>query len=89
MYGSAARYWQRLAEKGHGPAQYNLGRMIYYGRGGMRRDLVEAYKWFLLASESGVPQGRIAVARLSDTLSRRQLIEATIRAEDLRRKYTR
>ena len=44
LYGSAARHWLTLAEKGHAPAQYNVGRMLYYGQG-IRRDRVEAYKW--------------------------------------------
>ena len=59
LYGSAARHWLSLATKGHAPAQYNVGRMMYYGRG-FRRDPIEAYKWFLIASENGVRRSTAA-----------------------------
>lgn len=88
MYASAARHWRAMAEKGNGAAQYNIGRMQYYGRG-MRKDPIEAYKWFLLASENGIEQGRVAAQLLADKLTRNQIIEATVRARDLRRRHSR
>lgn len=88
MYDSAARHWRSMAEKGNGAAQYNIGRMIYYGRG-TRKDPIEAYKWFLLASANGINQGRIAARLLGDKLTRKQIVEATVRARDLQRRYSR
>ncbi|MDA0991685.1 MAG: hypothetical protein O3A51_13160 [Verrucomicrobia bacterium] len=79
LYGSAARHWLDLAKRGHGPAQYNVGHMLYYGQG-MRKDPIEAFKWFLLAGENGVEQGRIAARLLGDRLTGRQVVEATLRA---------
>lgn len=81
FYGAAARHWMDLAEKGHGPAQYNVGRMFYYGQG-VARDPVEAYKWFLLANDSGVERSRTAAEMLGDRLTSRQIAEATIRARE-------
>ena len=88
MYNTAARYWMTMAEKGNGAAQYNIGRMLYYGQGA-RQDPIEAFKWFLLASENGIEQGRIAAHLLADKMTREQVVEATVRARDLRRKYAR
>jgi len=81
LYSAAARHWMGLAEKGHGPAQYNIGRMFYYGQG-VARDPVEAYKWFLLANNSGVKRSRDASEMLGDKLTSRQIAEATIRARE-------
>lgn len=88
LYGSAVRHWLDLAERGHGPAQYNVGRMIYYGQG-MRKDPIEALKWFLLASDNGIEQGRIAVRTVSDRMPRHQYIEASRRARALAARLSR
>lgn len=79
MYGSAARHWQNLAERGHGPAQYNIGLMHFYGQG-VLRDRIEACKWFLLAKANGVDKGRTAIGKLSRLLSPLQIREAEKRA---------
>lgn len=81
FYGSAARHWMSLAEKGHGPAQYNIGRMFYYGQG-VARDPVEAYKWFLLARSSGVERSTAATEILGAKLTSHEIAEATVRARE-------
>ena len=88
VFGSAARHWMELADRGHGPAQYNIGRMIYYGQG-FPRDAIEAYKWFLLAMDSGVERSRVAARMVGEKLSSRQIAEATVRAREWRQARTR
>lgn len=48
----AVKYYQAAAEKNIGLGQMNLGRM-YQDGSGVKPDLVEAYKWFYLASLNG------------------------------------
>lgn len=84
LYGSAARHWLTLAEKGHPPAQYNVGRMLYYGQG-MRRDRIEAYKWFLIARDNGVRRSAEATRILGERLLRHERVEAMVRARDWQR----
>jgi TPR repeat protein len=88
LYGSAARHWLALAQKGDPPAQYNVGRMLYYGQG-MRRDQIEAYKWFLIARDNGVRRSAEAARILGERLLRHQRVEAMVRARDCHRKNTR
>ena len=48
-YATAYRGFQRFAEQGAAPAQFNLG--VLYDRGrGVRRDFVRAHKWYSLAA---------------------------------------
>lgn len=88
LYNSAAHHWMTLANEGHAPAQYNVGRMLYYGQG-KRRDTIEAYKWFLLASENGIRRSAKAVRIASERMTRPEIVEATIRARDWHRRKTR
>lgn len=88
LYGSAARHWLTLAENGHAPAQYNVGRMLYYGQG-MRRDRIEAYKWFLIARDNGVRRSADAARILGERMLRHERVEAMVRARDWQRANTR
>ena len=88
LYGSAARHWLALAEKGHPPAQYNVGRMFYYGQG-MRRDQIESYKWFLIARDNGVRRSEEATRILGEHLLRHERVEAMVRARDWQRRHAR
>jgi uncharacterized protein len=88
LYGSAARHWLALAEKGHPPAQYNVGRMFYYGQG-MRRDRIEAYKWFLIARDNGVQRSEEATRILGERLLRHERVEAMARAREWQRRNAR
>ena len=40
-----------LADRGNRAAQCNIGRLSYYGKG-IRRDRIEAYKWFFIAAKT-------------------------------------
>ena len=44
-YELAMAYWRPLARQGRAAAQYNVGRMYFYGHG-VKKNLVEACKWF-------------------------------------------
>ncbi|CAN0573892.1 unnamed protein product, partial [Laminaria digitata] len=88
LYSSAARHWLTLAEKGHAPAQYNVGRMFYYGQG-FRRDQIEAYKWFLIARDNGVRRSAEAARILGERMLRHDRVEAMVRARDWQRKNAR
>lgn len=81
MYNSAARQWLSLAERGNRAAQYNIGRLFYYGRG-VRRDRVEAYKWFFIASKNGVRRGDDAMRIAERRMTSREIAEARIRARE-------
>ena len=85
MYSSAARQWLTLAEKGNRAAQYNIGRLFYYGKG-VRRDRIEAYKWFLIASENGVNRGLEAIRMVEQRMTSREMAEGRVRAREWRRK---
>ena len=63
----AARLYATAAEQNYGPAQNNLAIMHAEGRGGFPQSLVEAYPWFVLASENGMDsRGReLVLSRLN------------------------
>lgn len=79
----AVECYRQAALKGDGRAQMNLGRMYMNGFG-VKTDLVEAYKWFLLARNHGEP----TVAKylrdfeMTDQLTPAQKTEAQRRAEE-------
>ena len=49
---TASRLYRVAAEQGHSQAQISLGLMYAFGRG-VRRDPVEAVKWYRLAAAQG------------------------------------
>jgi hypothetical protein len=51
---TAANYYRMAAERGHGRAQFMLAVMYLQGRG-VSKDLVESYRWFLLAQTALPP----------------------------------
>ncbi|MGB0632320.1 MAG: hypothetical protein ACPGRZ_16645 [Alphaproteobacteria bacterium] len=81
MYNSAARQWLTLAEGGNRAAQYSIGRLFYYGRG-VRRDRIEAYKWFFIASKNGVRRGDDAMRIAERHMTPSEIGEARIRARE-------
>ena len=81
------RRWLSLAEAGNGSAQYNIGLMHFYGQN-VRKDAVEAYKWFLLAGKHGIEKGKVAMDRMSYRMSPLQISEAVSRAEEWQKSKT-
>jgi localization factor PodJL len=51
-FASAARWFQKAANRGVVDSQYNLGVLLWRGVG-VDQNLPEAYKWFSLAAGSG------------------------------------
>lgn len=80
-YGVAMRRWLNLANQNNGSAQYNIGLMHFYGQG-VRKDPVEAYKWFSIAASNGILKGRTALKRLANFMSPLQIRQAEKRARE-------
>ena len=56
-------------------AQYNLGIFYFQGQG-VKKDVIEAYKWIFLASEAGYHHAVNDLAILTSKLSRRQIAKS-------------
>lgn len=56
-WNEAVRWYGRGAQLGNAAAEDNLGLMYEDGHGGLPRDEVQAYKWFLLSEQQGNPGG--------------------------------
>jgi hypothetical protein len=55
----------------------------------MRRDRIEAYKWFLIARDNRVRRSAKAARILGERLLRHERVEAVVRARDCQRAKTR
>ena len=75
----AGEWLGKAAEAGHGGAQFDLGAMCNQGVG-QPQDLVEAYKWFWLATNADVPGADAALREISQKLSGAQVIDGVQRA---------
>ncbi len=54
----------------------------------MRRDQIEAYKWFLIPRGNGMRRSAEAARILGEHLLRHQRVEAMVRTRDWHRKNT-
>ncbi|TVP87049.1 MAG: sel1 repeat family protein [Thioalkalivibrio sp.] len=72
---AAMDLYREAANQGHVPAQNRLGELYSAGRGGIRRDLEEAYLWFSLA------ENQERVDEVGRRMSRGQLATANDRVE--------
>ncbi len=77
-YRQADHWYEKAAEHGHIGAEYRLALISSAGSDDFPADLVEAYKWILLASEKGLATE--VKAQLAEVLDRNQLAEAEKRA---------
>ncbi|WP_439470822.1 SEL1-like repeat protein [Brevundimonas sp.] len=59
----------RAAEMGLVDSQFNVARLYETGVGGVRVDMIQAFKWYLIASRSGDSDAQEAVDRLRTSLS--------------------
>lgn len=64
------------AAKGDVDALFDLGVAYSTGRGGLGVDLIEAHKWFNLASLSGCSRGQECRAEISVEMTAREIAEA-------------
>lgn len=62
--GGALDWLKRAAERGLVDGQYNVARLYETGDAGIRPDLTEAYKWYLIAARAGDEDAQSAVDRL-------------------------
>ncbi|MBT4007062.1 MAG: sel1 repeat family protein [Rhodospirillales bacterium] len=67
-----------MAEEGNRGSYYNLGNLYLKGRG-VRLNLLEAYKWFLLADRAGLPQAKVALRRMNKVMTPADKKEANLR----------
>jgi len=51
-YATAMAFWQRLSDQGYARAQYNLGKMHYFGEG-IPVNAAEGRKWWRKAADQG------------------------------------
>jgi TPR repeat protein len=85
----ALLWYQKAAEQGFAKSQANLGLMYMDGSAGLRTDLVEAYKWFLLSSEKGDAIGKHHAEDFEEhnILTSDQVKEAERKADEFRAKH--
>lgn len=79
-YGAAHRLWLEIAEEGNASAYFNLGRMYLFGEG-VPLDLIEAYKWFILADQLELPEAKSGLARVGRLMTPSDAIEGQRRIE--------
>jgi localization factor PodJL len=66
--GEALEWLKQAAERGLVDSQYNVAKLYETGDEGIRPDLAEAYKWYLIAARAGDGDARTAVERLRATI---------------------
>jgi uncharacterized protein len=71
----ARSMYRALAEEGHQASQARLGFLSKNGVGG-EQDLIEAYKWFIIAAETGDAFSESQAKRLRRRLNSAQVAEA-------------
>ena len=75
-----ALYWyEKSAAQGNPDAQAQLGRAYAHGAG-VPEDLIEAYKWFLLADKNGHKDARNILTQISPSMTPGQIEDAKRRA---------
>lgn len=79
-YATAYRLWLGLADEGNASACFNLGRLYLFGEG-VPIDLIEAYKWFVLADQGGLPVAKAGLVRLGPMMTPSDIREARVRIE--------
>nr|WP_183203738.1 tetratricopeptide repeat protein [Brevundimonas lenta] len=77
----ALMWLTRAAERGYGDSQYNLAFLYEKGEDGVTADLVQAYKWYLIAARGGDADAQAAVARLRDGMSAADRVKGRAQAE--------
>ncbi len=73
--------WRSAAQDGRPEALYTLG-LLYSTGQGVALDLVEAHKWFNLATMKGSQEARICRAQLAQDMSAAEIAEAQRQARE-------
>lgn len=71
----AAHLLAQAAESGYAAAQHEYGIALSIGDG-VKKDLLEALKWFLLASQGGVADAKLYADEIGRRMSRMMVVEA-------------
>ena len=72
LWGETAKIYKTIANRGHPIAQLHLGKQYVHGNG-IKKSLVEAYKWFSL-SETAI--GKHFIEEISEDMSVKEVILA-------------
>jgi hypothetical protein len=77
---SQQRAYVMQAARGHGDAQNSLARRYENGEHGVRRDLIQALKWYLRSAALGNAYARERVHALQAVMTRQQIAQARLLA---------
>jgi hypothetical protein len=84
-YFKAVPWYRRAAEQGHPGGQFGLGFMYSIGRGGLERDLVEAFMWMYLAAKAPGKNQKLylnALGKVAKEMTQEQIDEAVRRGQE-------
>ena len=79
----AVKWYRKAAEQNYATAQENLG-VCYVSGEGVAENLVEAYKWLLLAARQGDEGAKQIMKVLESKLTLEQIAEGKKRARDFK-----
>lgn len=82
-YSESLKWLQRAAEQGDGGSSYQIG--AYYQL--QRTDVIEGYRWFLIAVSQGAKSGVAVRDALEKVMTASQIAEATRRAGSFKLAY--
>ena len=80
-YAQALSWYRKAAEQGHPGAQTNLG-VLYYKGSGVKKDYVEADKWFSIASAADYEDAKKNRELMEKLMTPVQVAEAQRQAEE-------
>lgn len=72
----AEKWLKKAAERDMSAAQNDLGALYTVGGDGIQQDLVEAYKWLWIASQSGVARSNVLISQLESRMTKDQISAA-------------
>lgn len=81
-YLKAEKWLRKAAEQDFAEAQHDLGVLYSVGGSGLQIDLVEAYKWILIASTNKVVRVEISLSLLKSQMSQKQIAKGELLAEE-------
>ena len=84
-FGKAAAHFRKAAEKGHGGAQFFMGRMSMLGEG-MDKDMAKAYYWLTLSVAQNTDNASKLRRKAERGLDDKQIADAEKAAQAFRPK---
>jgi TPR repeat protein len=81
-YKQAVSWYQKAAESGDPPAQFDLGRIYESGQEGVAMDYVEAHKWWSIAAAGGEERAKKSRNIIERSMTPEQIAEAKRRASE-------